>query len=211
MPGKKKQGNLLMFAYTISDEQDFLNRYFHISEQALKSLRLYHAYVQKNPAGAVTGLIELVQKYPDIPQFKNLLATAYQLSGNLKKANDVNEWIISEHPDYLFGKLNKAYRYLAERQPEKIEKLLGRLMEIKALYPERNIFHSTEIIAFYKVACLHFLAINNMEAAKSRLQIMKTIDSNHPDVTFIRHQMKFADLANHPEKLFQSQKRKGKK
>ena len=207
---KEQDSQWQMFAYTVSGEQDFLNRYFHVSDDALKSLRLCHEYVNKNPAGAITGLIELMQRYSDIPQFKNLLGTAYRLSGNLKKANEVNEWIIKEHPDYLFGKLNKAYRHLADGEPEKVEELLGELMEIRALYPERHTFHLTEVMAFYKVACLYFIAIDNIEAAKSRLQIMKTIDSNHPDVAFIRQRMKLTDLARHPEKIF-GPKKSGRK
>lgn len=211
MAKKKGQYNQQNFVCTVTDDDDFFGRYFHIPDAAMKSLRLYSEYVNKNPAGAITGLIDLCQKYSSVPQFKSLLSTAYRQCGNVQKSHAVDEWTLSEHSDYLFARLNRASYYLAENHPEKVEELLGKGMELPLLYPERDIFHVTEMMAFYKIACIYFMAIDNMKEARIRFRSMKIIDRNHPDIAFIRQRMTLADLALHPEKICAPQKRGRKK
>jgi tetratricopeptide (TPR) repeat protein len=157
--------NYAAFLYSISHDPDFLQIYFDVPPEAVEQTRISHERLVNNAAGSIKGLISLIEKYPGVPQFKNLLGAAYDLSGNYKKSTEVNDEIIREHPDYLFGKLNKAHQYLYEKKPEKVIELLGKWLDIKALYPKRDLFHISEVMAFYKVACLYYLAVKNFEAA----------------------------------------------
>ena len=42
---------------------------------------------------------------------------------------DTNRWIISEHPDYLFGKLNLANEYYLKHEYEKMPEVLGEAIQ----------------------------------------------------------------------------------
>ena len=79
---------------------------FGITPELFRQMEgLYHK-TQKGGNKIIEKLIFLVEKYPQVPQLKNFLSAAYMNSGNIEKAREVNKWIIKEHPDYLFGKLN---------------------------------------------------------------------------------------------------------
>jgi hypothetical protein len=41
--------------------------------------------------------------------------------------------------------LNQANAFIYDGEPEKVPGVLGELMEIKDLYPERDVFHIEEI------------------------------------------------------------------
>lgn len=123
---------------------------------------------------------ELIAEYPHIPQFKNYLSVYYSSNRQLDKAFDVNQQIVKEHPDYLFGKINLALFYLGLRQYEKIPEILGEAMEIKSLYPHRDVFHIEEVVSFYSVAINYFLEIEDIKAAEMRVQILKQLDIDHP-------------------------------
>ncbi|MEO5571222.1 MAG: DUF1186 domain-containing protein [Bacteroidia bacterium] len=125
---------------------------------------------------------DLIEKYPHIPQFKNQLSNCYAFIKNFKKANEANRWIVKEHPDYLFGKLNLANEYIAKKQFEKVPVVLGQLLELKDLYPQRKVFHLNEVISFYTTAIHYFTGIKNLEAAESRLDILKEIDDGTADI-----------------------------
>jgi tetratricopeptide (TPR) repeat protein len=106
---------------------------------------------------------------------------AYSNSGDDNKAVEVNHWLIREHPDYLFGKLNLAAEYYLKEEYDKIPEVLGKLVEIKDLYPERKCFHLAEVTGFYKLAIMYFSAIGNIEAAESRYEILEKLAPDHPD------------------------------
>jgi hypothetical protein len=104
---------------------------------------------------------------------------AYNNLGNYKKAQEVNNWILAEHPDYLFARLNQAHGYIKNGEFEKVPLLLGEAMEIKMLYPERDLFHLTEVTGFLLVAVRYFAALENLKLAENRLDLMREIAPNH--------------------------------
>ncbi|MCX6207824.1 MAG: DUF1186 domain-containing protein, partial [Bacteroidetes bacterium] len=126
-------------------------------------------------------LTDLIVKYPQSPQLKNFLSAAYSVKGNFKKATEVNQVILTEHPDYLFAKLNLANQYITEGKLKKVTEILGTSMEIKELYPDRDLFHLAEVSGFYKVAIRYYAAINDLEMAENRFLVLQEIAPMHPD------------------------------
>ena len=53
--------------------------------------------------------------------------------------------------------------------------VLGNMMEIQDLYPDRKVFHLAEVTGFYRFAVMYFTAIGNFEAAESRYDILEKI------------------------------------
>ncbi len=168
-------------SYEITTNSEFMNEKFGITPELFRQMEgLYHK-TQKGGNKIIERLIFLVEKYPQVPQLKNFLSAAYMNSGNIEKAREVNKWIIKEHPDYLFGKLNLAFEYYSKQEYDKIPEIVGSLMEIQDLYPDRNCFHISEVTGFNKLAIMYFCAVGNLKAAESRYEILEELASEHPD------------------------------
>ena len=170
-----------MFGYEITGETDFMDKEYRITPEIKELIQDLYYQVQDKKKGIVNKLLKTIKKYPQIPQFKNYLTVAYNLSGNPRKAYECNNWILKEHPDYFFGRVNLAAQYFEQKEYDKIPEVLGKLMEIHALYPDRKVFHVSEVMAFNKLAVAYFSAIGNLGAAESRFKMMEEIDVEHPD------------------------------
>ena len=168
--------------YNITTDPDFQNEIFGNTPELREQFNELYIEAQNKKNKKIIGrLTDLILKHPTSPQLKNFLSVAYSIQGNYKKATEVNTWILSEHPDYLFAKLNLANEYITAGQPHKVPGVLGEAMEIKELYPHRDLFHLAEVTGFYKVAISYFVAIKNPEVAENRLEVLKEIAPKHPD------------------------------
>lgn len=168
--------------YNITTDPGFQNeRLGNTKELAEQSSELYFECQNKKNKKIIDRLTGLILKHPQSPQLKNFLSVAYSVQGNYKKSTEINKRILTEHPDYLFGKLNLAYKYIAGGQAQKVPGVLGEAMELKELYPDRDLFHLSEVAGFYKVAICYYVAIKNLELAENRLEVLKEIAPDHPD------------------------------
>jgi tetratricopeptide (TPR) repeat protein len=166
--------------FEITKDPKFQNKKYGItSELESQFASLFSQCQHPKNNKIIEKLTELIVKYPAVPILKNYLSTVYNNLGNYKKAQEVNEWILKEHPDYLFARLNKANDYIKKGEYEKVPLVLGNALEIKALYPEREVFHLTEVTSYYQTVIRYLLAIENLELAENRLAIMKAIAPNH--------------------------------
>lgn len=168
--------------YNITTDTEFQNHLLGNEEELIQQFdKLYIESQNKNNKKIIDRLIALIEKYPKSPQLKNFLSVAYHVQGNYKKALEVNNRIMAEHPDYLFAKLNAAHNYMNAGLPEKVPDILGEAMEIKELYPHRDLFHLVEVTGFYNVAIRYFAAIKNWERAENLFEVLKEIAPNHHD------------------------------
>lgn len=169
------------FDYMLTNDPEFMNKRTGITPELFRQMESLHGKALKGGQKNIDYLIHNIEQYPNVPQLKNYLSTAYMQTGMLEKAFEVNNWIIKEHPDYLYGLLNKAHEYYIKEQYEKIPSLLGNLMEIKELYPERDVFHVGEFLSFNKLAVMYFSVIGNLEAAESRYELMEELAPDHSE------------------------------
>ena len=87
---------------------------------------------------------------------------------------------------------------------------MGDLMEIHDLYPERKVFHVSEVMAFNKLAVAYFSAVGNLEAAESRFEMMEKIDAEHPDTAQAERHLLPARFKAGAEKLKEEKKTRRK-
>ncbi len=194
---KKSSERFKHFEYKITGNDRDIDERDNITEEIRAILKKTFEKTQQKKNGVIKELNELIEKYPDIPQFKNHLFISYAQSGNMKMAHQVNELTLKQHPDYLFAKLNLAGQYLLKEEYKKIPEVLGPLMEIKALYPNRDIFHLNEVVSFYKIAIHYFLAIENIEAAETRLEILENLPRDlTTDIRDLSHRVLRAKMTN---------------
>jgi hypothetical protein len=67
-----------------------------------------HDLALERPAEAVRRLEPLADKYPTVPEQFNLLAAAYQGTGQGDKADAIIERNYRGHSDYLFARIDMA-------------------------------------------------------------------------------------------------------
>ncbi len=162
--------------YKITDDSKVIDDIFGIDSVVQTLFQSMADKVARKKNSAIKELNDLIKKYPQVPQFKNLLSVLYHNQGNSSMANKINHDIVIKHPAYLFGKLNLANEYVTKKQFEKVPEILGEYMEIKKLYPSRDEFHVNEVVAFNRTALSYFLAIEDIDAAEIRLDILKKLD-----------------------------------
>ncbi len=172
-----------------------------IPENILAILMDTHQKVKQKKNGVIKELHHLIEKYPWVPQFKNQLGTLYQLQNNIEKANEVNHWLVREHPDYLFGKINLAMEHIHKAEYDKVPEILGPLVELKALYPERKVFHVNEIVSFCRAAIYYFAGTKNLEAAESRVQILEKFDPDSKSTEDIKTLVRTLELLKTTERV----------
>lgn len=166
-------------SYAITSDHHLLDEQNHINLEVRQIIENIHPDVLKGRKYLLKKLPRLIQQFPKVPVFKNLLASVHKERGETKQAFKANRWLVKEHPDYLYGKLNLAAEYLDTEELEKIPEILGELLELKALYPQRETFHIEEFIAFNQIAALYFLSQDNLEQAEIRIDMMKEVDAEH--------------------------------
>ena len=169
---------ILISGYKITGSPSEINHQLYgVTPEIQELLEGMHVKVQKKKNSAVKELNDLIKKYPSIPQFKDLLSILYEKQGNHFMAAELNRRLDSIHPDYLYGRINLANTAIASDEYEKVPEILCEEMELKVLYPEREVFHSAEVLAFYKTAFYYFIGIENAEEAKTRLDFILKLDA----------------------------------
>lgn len=172
--------------YKISSDPRLIGKEEEITPELSHLLVKFHKVVKSaNPKKSnVRKLLNAIEKYPENPQLKNFLSRLYEKIGDTEKTSETIQWIVSEHPDYLFGKLNLAIEYYDKEEYHKMPEIMGETMELKDLYPTRKAFDINEVISFYRCAVLYFTAIGDIEQAEVRVELMQELapDSDYTDI-----------------------------
>ena len=175
------------FGYKITTDPQFQDEEFGIDKILQKQLEpLGRKALDKNNTGIIDELTALIVKYPGVPILKNYLMVAYNARGNYEKATEINHWTIAEHPDYLFARLNAANEFMNIGEFGKVPEILGEHFEIKELYPDRDVFHLSEITNFLKTVIRYFSLTGQFALAENRLDMLTQIAPVHPDVNEAR-------------------------
>ncbi len=190
-----------LFSYKITSNSDFMDKENAISSDLKNQMESLYTLALSGEKSGIKRFHKLIEQHPKNPQLKNYLSVLYHTQGNKEKANEVTKWIVAEHPDYLFGKLNIAFELYYTKQYDKIPEILGNEMELGALYPKRNTFHIVEVTGFLKATTLYFLGMGNLAEAENRLKIIKelapdSIDAEETEkhVSILRMQHAFKNM-----------------
>lgn len=105
----------------ITDEPVIDNYYDEVTED----LDDLHEGIRLNPIKYLSQVKKLVKKYPKVPTFKNYLYAAYAFSGQDKKARQIAEETVKQHPRYIFGLSVVIANEEVPREIGRYEKYLG--------------------------------------------------------------------------------------
>ena len=93
----------------------------------------------------IADIKQLAWKYPNVVQFKNYLFVALSQNNQHLLANEVNEQILRQFPDYLFAKLNRAAECIRKKEYDKFWAALEDAKDLPDLAPGRDVFHFSEV------------------------------------------------------------------
>ncbi len=188
------------YGFEISTDPDFLAKILEVPPELRDQMRQLNRKAEKGGLKNIEYLNRKIKQYPNVAQLKNYLSIAWGNSGNEEKSIEVNDWIMQEHPGYIFAFVLKAIEYYTREEYEKMPEVLGEAMEIKELYPDREMFHMAEVVSFYKTAIMYFTAVGDLEAAESRLDILQDIAPDDEDTEEAAYLIMEARLQTAPDK-----------
>lgn len=166
--------------FKISTNDQLLDKQNHITPYISNVLVKLYVELPKRKKKTLDKLLKYINQFPEVPIFKNYLTSYYAINDNIKKARECNLWLLKEHPDYLFGKINYAFTLIEEEKYEEAKQLLGANLMLTDLYPNRNEFHVDEVMSYFGVTIKYLFAINEVKEAETRLAILEEIDDEHP-------------------------------
>jgi Protein of unknown function (DUF1186) len=159
--------------YVPSDDEDYVATKAH--DKINSGNKITKDWVQK--------LEYYVDKYPNYARLKNLLAIAYEQTGNHEGFERTLVETVEKHPDYFFGKSMVAEMALKNNEPQKAFEIMGGFTTLKSMFPDHDVFHPSEIKTYHSLAVEYHSYMRNEEQAILHLQILKK--SGIPD-DFIR-------------------------
>jgi len=111
----------------------------HLSKMpAAEKARLWLIYsqIEEFPEQALSGLLALNRRYPDVPAIYNYIGLAYNFSHQERKFYETILETTERFPDYLFGKTALAEYYLNKGEHRKVPKALDGKLELGEHYPD---------------------------------------------------------------------------
>ncbi len=117
-----------------------------------------------------------IDKYPDIPSFKNHLAGLYSMNNDFFEAKKIQLQLLNSHPDYLFGKFSVIEDSLQNGNLEVAKKLLGNPRKIETISPDVEVYHYSEFLTYCCLAGWYEVERGNRKAAEKHLELMVEYD-----------------------------------
>ena len=132
-----------------------------------------------DPSAAIPELLAAIAQYPQVRVLYNYLAVAYSAVGDVERSETVILENIRRHPDYLFARTNYAEMCLGRGEPDKVPEILGARLDLKQLYPKRNLFHISEVVGFYGVVGFYYWETGRPAEAARCYDLLRQLDPQH--------------------------------
>ena len=161
--------------YKITDEPVNDNDIRKLLEEVQNKLDDLYDELHINPKNCIEDLEILIERYSHIPQFYNYLYVAYAQIGEITKANNIMKENYKKNPTYLFALLNYSEYLINNGDFTKVSEVLNNKFDLNLLYPDRDTFHTTEVVNFHGVVGLYFFLAGKTEKALKCLKILKAL------------------------------------
>jgi tetratricopeptide (TPR) repeat protein len=137
------------------------------------------------PGDVIPELLKLIEGYPHIPLFYNYLSNAYLLIGDMSKAEETIVECYNKFPEYLFAKVGYANVLLKKGEGEKVPDIFEDKTNLRDLYPERDVFHISEFIAFTDTVVRYFLFAGQIDLAIPLFEDLKKVAPYSPSTMLL--------------------------
>jgi tetratricopeptide (TPR) repeat protein len=170
---------LVRFAVTDEPTSDY---YATMEPRDATSLEQAYSRSHMGDKAFEKELLRLRQKYPNNPQIGNHLIVLYKALEQYQKAEHLIEEHYKNFPDYLFARINYISLCMDRGEDDAFIKVFDGKMHLKALYPDREVFHISEFSSFIAILCRYFATQGQFEAIKHYRQVLARFD---PELTAI--------------------------
>lgn len=194
--------------FKITDDTYYFDENYGLTIEIKDQLDAISPEALKGKKETISHLERLCAKYPAVPYFKNLLGVAFTASGRKMKAEEILNWTIKTHPEFIFARLNLATIYLANGRVKKIPNLLGKSLNLGDFYPDRDEFHKNEVLSYLQLAISYFLFINDIHSAEERMEMMEEIDPEAPFTNESRKEIMTYNMNSHTARVAADQAKK---
>lgn len=148
-----------------------------------------HHEAQTHPLQAIPELVEMIEKYPNVPMLYNFLSVAYSQTGQREKMEEVILENYQRNPDYLFARLNYAELCRLQGDYEQIAEIFEHKFDLKLLYPHRKRFHISEVANFMGLIGIYFFETGQREVAEKYYEMLKQIAPDYPMTRLLRSKL----------------------
>jgi uncharacterized protein YecA (UPF0149 family) len=160
----------------------------------------------QDPKEALQFLLPFKEKYPNIPCFYNWLYATYVNNKQIIMGLNILRETLNKFPNYLFG-LTEYGKYLLRRgEYDRIPKLLNKNFSLETLYPERDVFHITEVSAFYSLMIKYFLAKKDIQQAKIYFKILDELIPDEQITNKLRFDIQKAERKSAFDRFLEAKK-----
>ncbi len=175
---KTKEGVPKSFQYT--DEPIVEENLSKMPQNDKEHLWDIYEDVREYPDKVLPQLLELQERYPQVPCIYNYLATAYAyLRQDQEYLSMLNE-TVRRFPGYLFGKISLAEYYINHNDHRKVPGIFGKRFEIYQHYPASvKVFHISEVRSFYGVVGVYFARSDKLARALFCYLTLNEIEPDH--------------------------------
>jgi len=201
---------LMYLEYEITDEPITDGPFYQLPKSVQKRLEKLHYDIPRNPGKALPELLELKKKYPEVPQIYNYLTVAYTALEKRVEAEAISRECMQKHPDYLFARLHMGQIYLSRGEYEKVPELFQHKYDLGLLYPNRKVFHITEVVGFMGLMGLYFVRKDQPEIAQLYNEILQKIAPDAPVTKRLSKELNFGLLQDLFEQVLRKKPRKKK-
>jgi hypothetical protein len=107
-----------------------------------------YPFLATEPKSVIQDLRDLAALYPKVPCLKNWLINCLRFgtTAERQEAMERGQELFRQMPNYFFSRTTLAELWLDENNVEKANELLfGKGCELRELYPDRKVFHISEI------------------------------------------------------------------
>lgn len=164
-----------------------------------QSAELYHL-AQENPEEAISRLKTLITKHPDIPELYNWLSVAYNGIGDKEAYEKTVALNYEKNPSYLFAKIGYAERCIRNNELDKVLDIFDSKLNLALLYPDRKVFHISEVSGFFSVLALYFLAKGDVNIATQHYDALVKIAPEEQITQYVGHKL-LLDGLDSPQKI----------
>lgn len=141
--------------------------------------RATRALREGRPEDALGVLLRATALEPDAPDLLNNLAATYTQLGRTDEAAALVREIHQFHPDYFFGQVGVAQLETRARRFAASHQILDALAS-------RRRYSKSEFVALSLAEIEVFLAEKNPDAARSWLDLVASVDPEHPSIPGLR-------------------------
>lgn len=168
-----------LISYEISDEPLGGTAYDRLPKSVKDELKKLYYLLRQKPGEAVSLLLPLIERYSHVPQIYNYLHSAYQLLHDQANAQRVLDEMLDRFPDYLFGRIARARDCLERGDLDKVSEIFEGKFDLKLLYPERERFHTSEVLNFGAIMARYFHDRGERDRAEMYYNVLQQIDPKH--------------------------------